>query len=428
MKRYTLVTTLVLIIANTFGQSAYDALNFSTTFHSGSSRSLGMGGAFTALGSDPTSASLNPAGLGLYQSSDVQTTFAFDMGNTETNYLGNKTSEQHYNLLTQGFGFVFSIPNPQNYESGTGRISNVFAVNYNRVNSLDLDLVAKGTLSQIDQEWENYSRGNISHFDFSFAVNESNRLFYGLTFSLSSIDQTEDLTLTESDPQDVVPNVVRNIQNDYFDRRGLGFGIKTGILYAVTNQFRIGAAFHTPTIVSINEKYDYKTRTSYPNGIDSLTVEYYETDFNVLTPMRFALGISNVFANRVLLSLDYELSPYNTIRLDGNYYSYSDENREIKNNFVVRHGVRLGSELNLGGILLRAGGFYYSSPVKTSINDLSKLGLTVGAGIRIGNFYTDLAYSHVQNSGKYSIYNELAMRFSYDQTVSNVFATFGLRF
>ncbi len=46
-----------------FAQSDEDALRFSRTFHMGTARFSSMGGAFTALGGDLSTAAFNPAGL-----------------------------------------------------------------------------------------------------------------------------------------------------------------------------------------------------------------------------------------------------------------------------------------------------------------------------------------------------------------------------
>ena len=53
----------------------YDLYNLSFTSHNyGTARSMAMGNAFTALGADMVSTSLNPAGIGMYVDSDVSFT------------------------------------------------------------------------------------------------------------------------------------------------------------------------------------------------------------------------------------------------------------------------------------------------------------------------------------------------------------------
>ena len=90
-KLYTIATTLAIALMTI--NSSYAQVNFGgttmsndivtwndlyelsfTTHNYGTARSMGMGNAFTALGADMVSASLNPAGIGMYVGSDVSIT------------------------------------------------------------------------------------------------------------------------------------------------------------------------------------------------------------------------------------------------------------------------------------------------------------------------------------------------------------------
>lgn len=53
---------------------ASDFAELSRTHLFGTARAMGMGGAFTSLGADLTSMALNPAGLGMYRSSEFSFT------------------------------------------------------------------------------------------------------------------------------------------------------------------------------------------------------------------------------------------------------------------------------------------------------------------------------------------------------------------
>ena len=55
-------------------QNVDDALRYSQIFYGGTARFMSMGGAFTALGGDISSLSQNPAGLGVFRSSELTIT------------------------------------------------------------------------------------------------------------------------------------------------------------------------------------------------------------------------------------------------------------------------------------------------------------------------------------------------------------------
>ncbi|MDR2791632.1 MAG: hypothetical protein LBB27_02680, partial [Tannerellaceae bacterium] len=61
---------LLLTGGTAFGQSQLDALRYGQTDLNGTARALGMGGAFGALGGDVSVMGGNPAGLGVFRSSE----------------------------------------------------------------------------------------------------------------------------------------------------------------------------------------------------------------------------------------------------------------------------------------------------------------------------------------------------------------------
>ncbi|HOG20787.1 MAG TPA: hypothetical protein PKW37_10145, partial [Salinivirgaceae bacterium] len=135
----------LLILTNSlFAQNEVDALRYSTTYHGGTARFMSMGGAFSALGSDISSGSINPAGIGLYRSSDIQYSTGIDYIKTKSNYLNELSTDTKYGFNTQSFGLVFSMPNAANYESGEGQVSMTFGVSYNRINTFNQSVFATG--------------------------------------------------------------------------------------------------------------------------------------------------------------------------------------------------------------------------------------------------------------------------------------------
>lgn len=64
------------------GQSEEDALRFSNLLPGGTARSWALGGAIGAVGADPGSVTTNPAGLGLYNTSEFSLTPQFEVNNS----------------------------------------------------------------------------------------------------------------------------------------------------------------------------------------------------------------------------------------------------------------------------------------------------------------------------------------------------------
>ena len=128
----------------------YDLYNLSFTSHNyGTARSMAMGNAFTALGADMVSTSLNPAGIGMYVDSDVSFTPMMQFTKSPTKggdpYYANvpkrsQTFDDHTERVAMGsMGGIFSV------YKGVGAVTNInFGVAYNRIADYNEDyLVAK---------------------------------------------------------------------------------------------------------------------------------------------------------------------------------------------------------------------------------------------------------------------------------------------
>ena len=152
-KIYTLLTVALLGIATNssaqmdFGGTALnndylgwsDLYNLSFTAHNyGTARSMAMGNAFTALGSDLSSASLNPAGIGMYTTNNFNMGFMMQFSKTKTPasdqfYNGVPRRQQEFTDHTERFG-IASIGGVANVYNGTGALTSFnFGFVYNRI-------------------------------------------------------------------------------------------------------------------------------------------------------------------------------------------------------------------------------------------------------------------------------------------------------
>lgn len=77
MKRLLIFLSILASATFLSAQIANDALTFGQQYHGGTARYMAMGGAFNALGGDFSTLSVNPAGLGVYRSSEF--TFTGDL-------------------------------------------------------------------------------------------------------------------------------------------------------------------------------------------------------------------------------------------------------------------------------------------------------------------------------------------------------------
>ena len=133
-------------------QSAIDGYSLSRYQLRGTARFMSMAGAFGALGGDMSSLTINPAGLGVYRSSEIGATLDIDIQSATTNTYGAKSTVNQTRVACNNFGYVGS--------AYTG--SDLFpyfnwGATYNRVASFDRRF--RGNISQLDGSLSNYVAG-----------------------------------------------------------------------------------------------------------------------------------------------------------------------------------------------------------------------------------------------------------------------------
>jgi hypothetical protein len=142
-----LVMALLCAAQEVVAQSyAETALMFSRTKPTGSARIMGMGGAQLSLGGDFSSAYSNPAGLGMYNRSeitftpgyfDIQTNGSYYSGD---NLISDNNTDARTNLNLAGLGLVFSRE-----LQGSRLIRGTFAITLSRTNNFNRNVQYSGT-------------------------------------------------------------------------------------------------------------------------------------------------------------------------------------------------------------------------------------------------------------------------------------------
>ncbi|MBQ2446823.1 MAG: hypothetical protein II277_00240, partial [Bacteroidales bacterium] len=103
-KVYISAITLLLAILPTMAQETFDLLKYNQQDVLGTARSMSMSNAMGAVGADVTAISINPAGLGIYRSGDVNLTL--NLANTKVTSSSLVSDNTKFNVSS--FGYVFA--------------------------------------------------------------------------------------------------------------------------------------------------------------------------------------------------------------------------------------------------------------------------------------------------------------------------------
>lgn len=137
-----MVLPLLFISISLFAQDPGDVLRLSQNYNNGTARFVSMGGAFGALGADFTTLSFNPAGLGVYRSSEFSFTPSLKIRSDNTNYLNTPFSDSRTRVLVDNIGFVTSFQTLNEEEKGLVRVN--LGIGYNRINDFYSETTAIG--------------------------------------------------------------------------------------------------------------------------------------------------------------------------------------------------------------------------------------------------------------------------------------------
>lgn len=526
MKKIIIFAALLCVsFAGAQAQTISELFKFSNyDFSAATARTAGMAGAYTSLGADLSSMSVNPAGLAMYSGSEVGFTFGINSANIKSRYGDGVSNKQNstkfsmpnvagvYNIgeVTIGFG----INNLANFNSSM-RASG----NYEKYNSKarmwvdQLQGIRTGTLddenkmfrgqqpsiwdaimaydsflidadnpdnpnntmynlteiidpedyiaSQITTETE----GAINEFDVSAAYNFDDIIYLGATLGFQYLYYTERSVYEEYNRLDESGHTGSGIfdylyTQDRLSLEGIGFNMKVGATIRPLSWLRIGVAYHSPTWMHIDEygvsemePYFVKGEGRYSWSPDLIQ------DYYMQSPSRLLAGTSAALFGRLIISVDYERTWYNSMLYttdinaskwrDGNlstdvdnlinYADYTnpqsgniDMNGMIDNYYRPVNNYRVGLEVQaLRGLFVRGGFAYSDSPYVSEKSYyaqgdvLSDFGATTrytaGIGYRTGKFNIDFAYTNTKYTMLPSKFFDYVTQHSYDAGLGDIF-------
>lgn len=230
---------------------------------------------------------------------------------------------------------------------------------------------------------------------------------------------------------------------------GSGVFGKIGFLWRPVDGLRVGAAVQTPTIMEINERWIQDVNLNYTDASfnGSAKTPEGEYSYRLRSPYRLNAGAAFTFAGMALVSADYEMTDYSTMKFmskDGGWSNdtFSSLNDQIRNCMGVSHMVRVGAEFKpLPEIAVRAGynftttpEYVYEGNSKTKLNDRINA-FSVGLGYSSnGSFFADIAARMTMLADEYispyaDYLTDLASPMILNKRdIYNVTATIGWRF
>lgn len=489
-----------LTIQQVKAQSETDAYRLSQTDPlNGSARFQALGGAFAALGGDPSSVTQNPAGIGVFRHSELSIAFGSIAQSSQANWYKNESATKTSNfwspqfavvgsffdrLSGNGFTFGFNRQNlaryNRNFKISSGTPTDFSIADYSALITPDNTPVKdlnptnsynpyrESSLSWLSilayeagwiqpdnngvyttgfyypdktgryvpygpyeshMEWR--ERGSVDAYDFTFGFNNKDRYYFGFSLRYTDIDYV----LKSSYAEDFKDNDYLVLGNELWTRGG-GFSFSLGTIIRPIGGLRIGLAYFSPTWMVLQDGFYASATSRYSHAMDDKgnflpqdqwvlkgnTPQDATFSYRLSSPSRFVVGLGYTFGNKGLISMDYELTPYNAMKLrsrQGVSY-FSGDNEAISKHYTLAQTLRFGAEykpfsrlsLRLGSVItttpMAKGNGLTSfetntTPIFTAgtlphyIIPTGSLTLSGGIGYKLSSsFYIDLAFSNTK--------------------------------
>ena len=371
MKGILLAGVSLMFVAFAQAQSLGEAFDFSNSNIQGTARSAGFGNALGSVGGDMASFAVNPAGIGVYRSSEISVTPSLKINGTMSDYAGTKTSDNASVMNINHFGVVLNRA-PRGKRAARSPWKSVsFAFGMNKTGDFNRDFTYKGknTTSSATQAmesdanlnpgndtipgtvgflgWQGYllnldgngkyrsvvpfqggidqqkqvrTRGGINEYEMTFGGNYRERWLLGCTIGLPTLNYSYTSNYSETiDPSNTSnpDNFTSFNYGKAITVTGNGINVKVGAIYIVSDNLRIGASLHSPTYYNLTETFSPQLSSTVGG-----TATYFNTDdfpigsqfdYHLTTPWKGIVSGTWLFGAKGFVTADMEYVDYSSM-------------------------------------------------------------------------------------------------------------------
>ena len=462
--KYISIAILAFCIGlQAIAQDENDALRYSYLAPQATARSMGIGNAGGSVGGDFGSLSINPAGIGVYRAGEFMFTPAIRANSVTGTYMGNTVSDDKTRFAINNIGIVFTkSAKGRRYEHSKWKASS-FAIGFNRQadynrnyiysgknigpnassgsevfvldannNIGDLNRVQDGQspasigyqsyLINYDSNsgffrtvvpWDDsnglnqrrrvHETGSMNEMVISFGGNYMEKLMLGATIGIPMIryDRVSDYSESIDVP---TANFSNYTYTEKLTTKGSGVNLKLGFIYKVSDNFRFGAAVHTPSYIAMTDDYISSINYNAQLHTGNFTTGGGSIDYTLTTPWKAVVSATGLFGKYGFITADYEFVNYHAMRygFSGDFIDYQTAiNQTIKNTYKAASNFRIGVEGRpIDFMMVRLGFGYYGTPYKTSNTSDNRMDLSAGIGFRFSHWFTDLGFVHTMYNGQ----------------------------
>lgn len=266
----------------------------------------------------------------------------------------------------------------------------------------------------------NVATGNFSHdylttstgfngkVSFNMAAQYDDNLYIGLNLNSHFIDYQRTTSLIEDNTNGGLITAI-DFDNT-LSTIGSGFSFQLGGILKVTQEFRIGLTYDSPTWYTLEEETTQyvstirnEAGTNITQNVNPQIINIYP-EYKLQTPGKITGSLAYVFGTQGLISFDYSRKNYGNTKFKPKN-DYTNVNNNISNLLTDAATYRLGGEYKHKQFSFRAGYRFEESPYKNgnTVGDLN--GYSLGIGYNFGNVNLDITFDESQRTDQTQLYN-----------------------
>ena len=284
----------------------------------GTARYVGMGGAMSAIGGDPSAVFDNPAGLGLYRRTEVM--LSFDQTFDHVRQQGSTVTDSRRFFMVPQASLILSVPSYNNFMFSFRRLHtfnrsmrgvgvnapSLGAQLANLAVAWDIPFCADPNATAYDLIVD--ESGYVNEFTVDWAINVSDRWYVGAGLHVQSYHLRSDGDYIElfDDHRDIYGTSYYNRNLSTLSMSGVTCSFAVGVLYRPTSWLRLGFGLNSPSVGALNTYTNGSLKAQTDSLRTSIPPEQSGRDGNFHMPLHLSSSVAFQAGGYGMLALQYD--------------------------------------------------------------------------------------------------------------------------
>ncbi len=273
-------------------------------------------------------------------------------------------------------------------------------------NDDEINYISNINPGTFEQDYTYAASGYNGKISFNFATQFNDNIYLGINLNSHFINYEKFTNFFENNDNGGLITDLRF--GNRLSTTGSGFSFQLGGIAKLTEEFRVGLSYNSPTWFRITDELvqSINSNNADPDINFISTILNVFPDYKLQTPGKVTGSLAYVFGDKGLISFDYSRKDFGSTKFKPTSDSYfASQNNLMSDILTVSNTYRLGGEYRFKQVSFRGGYRFEESPYKDDnfYGDLT--GYSLGLGYNFGTIKLDLAFDQSNREYNHQLYN-----------------------